>query len=225
MNKKKSLLVVVALVLVCVMSIMGTVAFMKHNTGAVTNTFIASDGGSLASDLTLDESKATQAANGSYTLDTTQRVTANTYKVMPGMEIDKDPTITIEGKTEAPAYLFFEVVNPLDTSVYTYSFTGWTELTGVTGYMGGKVYVYGDVNGTIITDSNVAANYKILTGDKITVADKVEDLKLSADDANPTTMTFYAYLAQANVGADNDTPASVYTAVFPANAGLTPSNP
>ncbi len=223
MNKKKVLLIAVAMVLVCVMSVMGTVAYMKHNTGAVTNTFIASGGGKLADGMTLDESKATPNNDGSYTLDATQRVSANTYKVMPGLEIDKDPTITIDGKTEAPAYLFFEVVNPLDTSVYAYSFTGWTELTGVTGYMGGKVYVYGDANGTIITDKNVAANYKILTGDKITVEKEAEDLKLSADDSNPTTMTFYAYLAQANVGADNDTPASVYTTVFPANAGLIPN--
>jgi len=225
MNRKTSILVAAALILVCVMSIMGTVAYMKDNTGAVTNTFIASGGGTLASDLTLDESKAVQAANGSYTLNTNERVTTNTYKVMPGMEIDKDPTITITGKTEAPAFLFFEVVNPLDTTVYTYSHTGWTELTGVTGYMGGKVYVYGGASGTVITDENVAANYKILTDDKITVKSDAEDLKLSTDASAPTTMTFYAYLAQANVGADNDTPAAVYAAVFPANAGLTSSNP
>lgn len=225
MSKKKTLLVAVALVLVCVMSIMGTVAYMKNNTGAVTNTFIVSGGGKLATNLTLDESEAVQAANGSYTLVTATRVSANTYNVMPGMEIDKDPTITITGKTEAPAYLFFEVVNPLDTEVYTYSFTGWTELSGVTGYMGGKVYVYGDANGTIITNENVAASYKILTDDKITVEDDADDLKLSTDASAPTTMTFYAYLAQANVGADNDTPAAVYGAVFPANAGLTPTNP
>jgi len=44
MNKKRTLLTVVALILVCVLSVMGTLAFLKSTTNTVTNTFVAAGG-------------------------------------------------------------------------------------------------------------------------------------------------------------------------------------
>ena len=218
--KKKTLLVAVAMVLVCVMSVMGTVAYMQNTTGG---------GGKLAEDLTLVEHLVTAKADGEYTYAKKDGATitqvssaaeasiaenGNSYQVMPGMELPKDPTITITGKTAAPAYLYFEVVNPLPkddtestTGKYTYSFDGWTKLN-VVGANGGEVYVYGPTtDGTIITADNVKTAYPILTDNKITVRSDATDL------AKNTTMTFYAYLAQATVGA-NSTPATVYDTVF-----------
>ena len=113
--KKKTLLVAVAMVLVCVMSVMGTVAYMQNTTGPVENTFIAAGGGKLAEDLTLVEHLVTAKADGEYTYAKKDGATitqvssaaeasiaenGNSYQVMPGMELPKDPTITITGKLQ-----------------------------------------------------------------------------------------------------------------------------
>ena len=44
MNKKRTLLTVVALILVCVLSVMGTLAYLEAKTTTVTNTFVAAGG-------------------------------------------------------------------------------------------------------------------------------------------------------------------------------------
>lgn len=44
MNKKRTLLTVVALILVCVLSVMGTLAYLEATSNTVTNTFVAAGG-------------------------------------------------------------------------------------------------------------------------------------------------------------------------------------
>ncbi|MBR4866377.1 MAG: hypothetical protein IKU11_06795, partial [Clostridia bacterium] len=44
MKKKRTFLVALAMVLVCILSITGTLAFLQANTTTVTNTFIAAGG-------------------------------------------------------------------------------------------------------------------------------------------------------------------------------------
>lgn len=216
--KKKSLLVVIALVLVCAMSIMGTVAYMKHNTGAVTNTFIAVGGGKLADGLTLNESPAVKGNDGEYTLDTVaEKVQANSYEAMPGMTLPKDPTITIVKKTAAPAYLYLEVVGALPTA---YSWTlnsNWAKIEGLTGNNGGAVYVWTENSSSVITGTDANKTYNIITNDQITIAADTQGSDLITNDTNKT-LTFYAYLAQSTVG-ENSTPESVYETVFPATSG------
>ena len=113
MSKKRTFFTVLALVLVCAVSIAGTVAYMSMQGGSVENTFIAAGGGKLADSLTLVEHKVEQQADGSYQL-TAETTNKNSYQVMPGMELPKDPTITVNGKTAAAAYLYVEVVDQLD---------------------------------------------------------------------------------------------------------------
>ena len=214
MNKKKSLLVVVALVLVCVMSIMGTVAYMKHNTGAVTNTFIAVGGGKLADGLTLNESPAVKGDDGEYTLNTTAaKVQSNDYEAMPGMTLPKDPTITIVKKTAAPAYLYLEQVGELPAA-YEWSLnSNWVKVDGLTGNNGGTVYVWTENNSSVITGTDADKTYNIIVNNEITIDDETAGSALVTTDENKT-LTFYAYLAQSTVG-ENSTPKSVYETVFP----------
>lgn len=212
MTKKKVILSICALVLVCVISISGTLAYLKVTTQApVVNTFVAAGGGSLleaTGSFVLDESKANKAGNV-YTLNTAERVTENSYEVLPGSSVPKDPTITVKGKNDVAAYLYVEIVD--GTSNINWSIAdGWTRLDGVTGKYGGAVYVYKD---TLANPTDVAggATYTItvLKDDKVTIGN-VENLELG----DGKTMTFYAYLAQAVIDGAVADAKTVYNTAF-----------
>lgn len=92
---KKTLTVILAFVLVVVISVTGTFAYLTSS-DSVTNTFTV---GKVA--ITLDEAKVD--ANGkAITGDGAARVEENSYKLLPGQEYDKDPTVTVlEGSEES----------------------------------------------------------------------------------------------------------------------------
>ena len=141
---------------------------------------------SLASDVTLLEHTVERKADGSYQLKTSaDTVNQNEYKVMPGVDIPKDPFITITDRSNIPAYLYVEVLDSLPSTV-TYDLTGdWQKMTGVSGKHGGNVYVYA---GPDITVSATAQTIKILQNDLLTVSELYSGEDFSLD--------FYAYLYQ-----------------------------
>ena len=111
-NRKfvKPLLVVVAMVLVCIISVFATLAYMTDDTEVVKNTFTVGD-----ITITLDEAKVNTAgqkvcADGTtvYTGAADQtihdRVKANSYKMIANHEYIKDPTIHVQAGSE-PAYV------------------------------------------------------------------------------------------------------------------------
>jgi|GEM_PF-154411 len=77
----------------------GTLAWLSAKTGEVVNTFTYGD-----VDLKLDESKL--LPDGS--LDPATRVTENTYKMIPGAVLPKDPTVTVLAGSEK-IYLFVKL--------------------------------------------------------------------------------------------------------------------
>ena len=182
---------------------------MSMQGGSVENTFIAAGGGKLADSLTLVEHKVEQQADGSYQL-TAETTNKNSYQVMPGMELPKDPTITVNGKTAAAAYLYVEVVDQLDENFTWAMDTAWVELDGVTGAQGGKVYVYAGTTGAalILNDSNVPASIPVIEDNKITVANDAQNLSTTG-----VNLKFFAYMAQAVVDGSSDA-AVVYEACF-----------
>lgn len=91
---RKVLIVALALVAVCITSVVGTLAYIK-STDSVSNTFSI---GNI--EMKLDEAKV--KADG--TVDGTTRVKANSYKLMPGATYTKDPTVTIGAGSE-PCYV------------------------------------------------------------------------------------------------------------------------
>lgn len=213
--KKKTLTAAMLLTLACTASAAGTFAYLKFNTPKVENTFLAAGGGSLVSTLTLDEHPAVKEANGTYTLNEAEGValvTSNTYDVLPGVDIPKDPTVHVNGKTSADAYLYVEVVdaltegNPISWEVAE----EWTLIDRVTGPNAGMVYVYNDgTNAPAIIDNDTwnkgNADIEILKDNMINVEDG--DLHLTKD----SKLTFYAYMAQASAGKDAK---AAYTACF-----------
>lgn len=200
MSKKKTLLTILAVVLVCCIAVAGTLAVLtKASTSPVKNTFIAAGGGELAVGLELKEHQANKATNGTYSLDTTTEVTGNDYKVLPRTDLPKDPFIRINQKTEVPSYLYVEVVDTLGDNGLSYDINSkWIKLDGITGINGGAVYVYSEDGeaATIINDQNApAGEVYILQNNTITVSD---DLKLTGD--TKIGLDFYGYLGQASVG-------------------------
>lgn len=211
MSKKKTLLTILAVVLVCCIAVTGTLAFLTEKVNdPVVNTFTAAGGGRLIDEddgnddngkegFFLKESQVAQQENGSYDYvlvgEKKVEVDNNSYKVVPSTDLPKDPYVRIVGKTEIPAYLYVEVVDGLNGSGLSCNMAScWIKLDGVTGNNGGQIYVYN--NGELVTDKTAAlAQIQLLDGNKIIVGD---DVSISA--ANGIQLKFYGYLAQATAG-------------------------
>ena len=212
MSKKKTLLTILAVMLVCCIAVTGTLAVLFAKTSEpVVNTFTATSQ-LVNGDFTLKEHIAEQQKNGSYTLTketTNNTVTGNHYDVLPRTDLPKDPYITITEKTNAPAYLYVEVVGKLPAGMHYDMADCWTKLDGVTGNHNGVIYVYND--GTPIDEESTGLNnISIIKNDTITV-DDVPGLT----EGQEVSLSFYAYLGQASVG----TAAEAYTACFGTQTG------
>lgn len=224
MNKKKIVLTVLAFVLVCALSVSATLAYLteKANGGnGITNTFVAMGDGSLLSDdpstsetsegnFQIVEIPVSQDEKGNIATVTGTNVTGGiAYKLLPNTTFPKYSFVEIDGKTIVPATLFLEVVEDLQSGVYTWELDPvWVKLPGIVGLNGGDVYVYcaDKTNPTVVagTESDPYAELKvpIIKDGLVSVA----DVDLSGLD---DSLEFYAYLGQANAG---ETPADTFKA-------------
>ncbi len=121
----KALMTALCAVLLVVASIMGTLAYLT-STDQVTNTFTV---GKVA--IKLDEAKVKEDG----TVDGTERVGENAYKLMPGHEYTKDPTIHVAENSE-DCWLFVKVEDEIkdieDATTVADQLTanGWTAVSG-----------------------------------------------------------------------------------------------
>ena len=200
MTKRKTIYTILAVVLVCCIAVAGTLAYLTAQTTEVKNTFTSTP---TLGKIDLKEHEATANDKGVYTLGTAE-VTSNSYKVLPGVDLPKDPFITISEKSDVASYLYVEVVDNLGAnSGLSYALTSdWTKLD-VKGANGGAVYVYKD--SMLITNENAPATVFILKDNVVTVG---QDVNVGNDGVD---ITFYGYMAQASAGADA---AAAYTACF-----------
>ena len=232
MNKKKILLSVVALLLVCALSVAGTMALLKENAGGVINTFVAAGGpgpfvdeGSFA----IKEYSYTQDSNGAYVkgelvTGTSANPVVNQYKVLPGTVIPKEAFVTLSrtsnsaNVTPAPAYLFLEMKNDLN-SVYDVRLDdeNWLPVEindeHITGIHGGKLFYYKDVLGAVA----VGTQYAILDENQIEVSASATEEELGTEAKN---LEFYAYLSQATAtynGQNTSEPGFVFATCFNLN--------
>lgn len=192
--KKKTLTIAIALVLVVALAVGATWAYLTAQTGEVKNTFVA--GGAVdQSALELYEHKANQNKDGTYTLDTTKPTTANSYTVMPGVDLPKDPTVEVTA-ANGPYYLFVKVTEGahFNKDIFGYSIddAAWKQLKDADGKDVAGVYVYttDKTNAAILTGA-VTAN--VLKDKVVTVAD-ADSITLADADC---TLTFQAYACQA----------------------------
>ncbi len=145
----------------------------------------------LASDIYIKEPLAERKTDGSYLLKTEgEPVDSNSFIVMPGVELPRDPFVKIDGKTEIPAYLYAEIVKSGNIE-FTVDGSKWTKLEGKTGKNGGDIYAYYEV----LTNLNSNDRIYILSEKKVTVAEGEAELD------------FYPYMLKQT---DGSTPASAF---------------
>ena len=165
----KAFAAVLALVLVLGCALGGTVAWLVAKSDPVVNTFTYGD-----ININLEET------------------TGSSYKIIPGVDIAKDPKVTVEADSEA-CWLFVKVEETgtfVDGKV-TYSIAdGWTALTGQPG-------VYYCEVGAVTADTD----FYVLKDNVVKVSDTLtkEDIK---DITTRPTLTFTAYAVQKDGIAD-----------------------
>ena len=195
MRSKKTWLIVACTVMVLAVSVVGTIAYLTDTTGPVVNTFTM---GNLLDDplnFVLKEHQATDAdKDGVYTLDDTKEVNTNTYTVLPGVDLPKDPFVKTNETLKLDAYVFVEVVDETGTALhFTVDSDKWTKLSGKTGLNGGEVYVMKANNGIAKAGASLGP-ITILTENEITV-DNAAITDAAAQFGG--TVTFYGYMIQA----------------------------
>ena len=160
----------------------------------------------LAESITVYEHVANRQTDGSYKLDSSAITEeGQTYMLMPGVDIYKDPTVRVTGYTGVPAYLFVKITEDLNSSGYaTCNFAnGWYALTGINGVWY-KELTSADVPG----EDETYKDYPLLAannnGYQITVS---ETLPRESE----FTVTIKAYIGQKTV--DYDTPEEVFEAL------------
>lgn len=103
--KKKSLALLLAIAIVVVGVVAGTVAWLTDQTPSVTNTFTTSD------------------------INIELKETKNNFQMIPGWNIEKDPKVTVKAGSEA-CYLFVKLEKSTNFDTFmTYEMAdGWTAL-------------------------------------------------------------------------------------------------
>lgn len=154
---KKTLTVLLALVLVIAMSVAGTMAYLT-STDSVTNTFTV---GNVA--ITLNEAKVNEY--GEVEATAAGRVKENTYKLIPGHSYTKDPIVHVAADSEN-SWVFVKVTNDISAIIDSEETldkqilaNDWIALTGVDG-----VYYQEYTKGQPDKDLEVFGSFKI-TGD------------------------------------------------------------
>ena len=172
--KKKTLALFLALALVLGGVIGGTMAWLTDKTPEIVNTFTDSD-----IEITLTETGATN--------------NANSYKMVPGYTISKDPKVTVlEGSEKCYLFVKLEKSENFD-SFLTYEIVdGWTPLDGVD-----NVYY------RIVDTAEMGTAYSVLKNDQVVVQGTVtkEMMSALAEQTYPK-LTVTAYASQFNKNAD-----------------------
>jgi len=160
---KKTLTLVLAFALVLALGIGGTLAWLTFETAPIMNTFTI----------------------GNINLELTE-TTGTSYKVTPGAEVSKNPTVTVKANSEN-SYVFVKVeVSTGFDSYFDWSVdSAWTKLSGVD-----------NVWYRNYTSTTSDVDYAVLTDNKLVVKDNV-----SGFTTNPT-LTVTAYAIQSAVMID-----------------------
>lgn len=159
----KMFVTMLAVVLLVGCIIGGTVAWLTDQTNPITNTFTYGD-----INITLQET------------------TGKDYKIIPGVDIEKDPKVTVKANSE-DCWLFVKVAasGTFVEGKVTYAVAeGWTALTGNDG-----VYYRAVSSGT------ADQSFSVLAGNQITVSSDLTKDEIKSITANPT-LTFTAYAVQ-----------------------------
>ena len=203
---------IVALALAAVMLVSATVAVTVaylQSTDSVTNTFTVGKVEIILNEAPVD-------ADGKET--TGDRVKENSYKLYPGKEYDKDPTVFVDDESE-DCYVFVEVLNGIEeiedatnTIEDQILANGWKLLSGNVYYYTGKSDETNyNANGAI-----VSKGAELVVFEKFKIASDVDNTELARyatneEAANPVRIEINAYAVQEETFA---TAAAAWNATF-----------
>lgn len=199
-GKAVALLLAIVLVIGCVAG--GTIAYLIADSKTVTNTFVAGEIGELG----LDESDDDK-----------------TYTVVPGVDINKDPTVSYTPATNndiGEVYIFVQVTDtPENNRAWTYdsATNKFVTTAGLSWTVDSQwTYLAGSDNVFWMLANNAVENQAIIAGDTIDVPDTLtkETITAAANDATGLTFTAYAIQAAKDSNA-KFTPDEAWTAVKP----------
>lgn len=200
--KKRSVAIVLSLVLVFCCAVGGVLAWLTAKTDPVVNTFTV---GNI--DISLTEG-VDVGSDGK-----------ESFKMVPGNTITKDPKVTVEAGSEA-CWLFVKVKESENLSEFIeYSVNTaekeWTQLKDDDGKNVKGVY-YRQVDADTAAKG---ATYNVLSNDQVTVKEGVtKDVMGNLTDETQPTLTFTAYACQLAKGDEVFTPAEAWAEVNPAPA-------
>ncbi len=203
--KKKGLALVLALTLLVVGVVAGTLAWLTAKSDTVVNTFTTSD-----IEVKLEETKGTTVTGG------------KEFKMIPGYELEKDPKAwVVEGSEDCYLFVKLDWANNTYTSGETAKSyldwaiaDGWEPVTSET-----NVY-YRTVTSAQMSSDNGATNaYPILAGNKVTVSGDITKEQMNAfTDATLPKLTITAYASQLHKNATTEfTAAEAWANVNPTN--------
>ncbi len=197
--KKKGLALVLALALMVVGAVGGTLAWLTAQSDTVTNTFTTSN-------ITVK----------------LKETTGETYKMIPGYELEKDPKAWVVSGSE-DCYLFVKLdwanntyVSGEETKNYlTWAIAdGWTLVPNTN-----NVYFREVTSNEMSTDNGDHNASQVLAGNKVTVSGDITKAQMDAlnkDNAAKPTLTITAYASQLYKSAGNKfTPAEAWANVNP----------
>ena len=184
--KKKGLALVLALTLLVISAVAGTLAWLTAKSDVVTNTFTTSD-----IEVELKENTGTE------------------YKMIPGYTISKNPKATVLAGSEE-CYLFVKLVKSANFDDYLeYTMAdGWTQLDG--NDITGLVYY------RKVLTADIGIPYSVLASDQVTVKGAVTKEMMTAAQTTKPTLTITAYASQLYKSAGMEfTPADAWANVTP----------
>lgn len=174
----KTMVLVLAVMLIVGATIGGTIAWLQDSTATVTNTFTAGD-----VDITLTESPL----NSDGTYGNPAEGVKNAYQMIPGQKYKKDPKVTVLAVSEK-CYLFVkfeENGNAASYIDYTSTLTeanGWALVDGETNVW----YI-------VVEDTDADQSWNLLKDDTITInAENVTKKNMATATAAELVYTAYA---------------------------------
>ena len=174
--RSKALLLALCAVLLVAVSVLGTMAYLTSKTQVITNTFTVGD---INIELTETKPESKQA------------------KIIPGVDIEKDPKVTVKKDSEA-CWLFVEVKEEgtFVANKVTYSIAdGWTKGNGTNiptdVYYRSVDAVTADTDFYVLKGNETYKNGVVIVSDELT-KDEVDTIT----DGNQPKLTFTAYAVQ-----------------------------
>ena len=181
----KTVAILLALVLAIGCAVGGTLAWLISKTDSVVNTFTYGD-----INIDLYEHKYNAGENN---LGTEKITKVDNYKIIPGVDLPKDPTVEVKANSEA-CWLFVKVeeknwptlADANGTKKVSYSIAdGWTALKNQT-----------DVYYREVAANDKAQEFPVLKDNTVTVRDTLTKDEVDQLKGKKPTLTFTAYAVQ-----------------------------